>query len=226
MVAGQVHGGGSDVGRRVALRREQLGLSREDVAGRAGVAPQYLRYLEERTASPSLGALTRVARALETTVAELSGAEAAAGRATHPADHTGRTRITELDTDECHRLLGSHHIGRVAVSTPEGPAIVPVNYALLDGAIVFRTAPGAGPSYVRDADETAFEVDHLDETQSVGWSVLVVGATRQLTAEDEVERAAEAVGEGPWEPDRRALWVRLRPARVTGRRAVLVHDVR
>ncbi|WP_165956071.1 helix-turn-helix domain-containing protein, partial [Streptomyces hainanensis] len=125
----------TDVGRRVALRREQLGLSREEVAGRAGVAPQYLRYLEEHPASPSVASLTRVARALGTTVAELSGGPAAAGA----ASAGGGGEAVSLDPEACYELVAAHSVGRIAVRTADGPAIVPVGYAVVDGAIVFQT---------------------------------------------------------------------------------------
>ncbi|RKN11978.1 helix-turn-helix domain-containing protein [Streptomyces radicis] len=225
-MAERARGRGSDVGRRIALRREQLGLSREDVAGRAGMAPQYLRYLEERLSSPGGNALSRLARALDTTVAELRGGEAHHAPGAKPA----RPRVTELGPAECHRLVAAHHIGRVAAATPQGPAIVPVVYAVVGGAIVFRATPGTGASAAGDADETAFEVDHLDEDATAGWSVLLVGRARRITDPGEGERLAERVAErlrergaagGPWAPERDAVWVRLRPARVTGWRARL-----
>lgn len=60
-------------------------------------------------------------------------------------------------------------------SDPDGhPAVVPVNYDVIDGAIVFRTAPGSVTASVVD-EEVAFEVDRVDEARSMGWSVLAVG---------------------------------------------------
>ncbi|WP_326599152.1 helix-turn-helix domain-containing protein [Streptomyces sp. NBC_01803] len=214
---GHVHNHRSDVGRRVASRREQLGLSREDVAGRAGVAPQYLRYLEERPSSPSVASLTRVARALETSVAELTGAEAPVVSG-NPPPHG---EMVKLAPDECYDLVALHAVGRVAVTTPEGPAIIPVNYGLVDGAVAFRTMPGAGPSFAPDAAETPFEVDALDEAQGVGWSVLLVGPAREVTDPAEIARLAEATPTEPWAPGDRDLWVRLRPSRATGLRVYL-----
>ncbi|MGK5533764.1 helix-turn-helix domain-containing protein [Streptomyces sp. URMC 129] len=211
------HNHRSDVGRRVALRREQLGLSRDEVAARAGVAPQYLRYLEERPASPSVASLARVARALEISVAELTGAERPVG-STCPPPHG---EMVELDPDECYELVAAHSVGRVAVTGPGGPAIVPVSYGLVEGAVVFRTMPGAGPSHAADAEETAFEVDALDEAQGAGWSVLLVGPARRVTDPAEVARLAQEVPAGPWASGDRDLWVRLRPVRATGRRVRL-----
>lgn len=220
----------TDVGRRIALRREQLGLERGEVAERAGVAPEYLRYLEERPASPSYASLTRVARALDTTVAELAGGPRPGGTA--PPEVSHRDGLRELDEDACWELLAEHSVGRVAVATDGGPAIVPVNYAVDGRTLVYRTAPDASPARAVEADELAFEVDHLDEAQRIGWSVLVVGRARRLTDPEEVRSLAERLtgpdgdraggGPEPWAGGTRDLWVRLAPGRVTGRRVTLV----
>jgi nitroimidazol reductase NimA-like FMN-containing flavoprotein (pyridoxamine 5'-phosphate oxidase superfamily)/DNA-binding XRE family transcriptional regulator len=209
----------SDVGRRVTLRREQLGLSREDVAERAGVAPEYLRYLEEQPASPSLPSLTRVARALQCTVAELSGVQTPSAAST-PAAELGEP--TELSTAECYELLAAHTVGRIAVETPDGPAIVPVNYTYVEDedAVVFRTSPGATPSFA-EGEEVAFEVDRLDEAQRVGWSVMVAGQAERVTDPASVERLAARAHAEPWAGGERPLWVRVRAERVSGRRVPL-----
>ncbi|HTT87730.1 MAG TPA: helix-turn-helix domain-containing protein, partial [Acidimicrobiales bacterium] len=64
-----------DLGRRVAERRGELGLSVDVVARRAGMDPDYLAHLE-RSPSPQLSraALWRLAGALETTTETLTGA--------------------------------------------------------------------------------------------------------------------------------------------------------
>ncbi|MEN8652701.1 pyridoxamine 5'-phosphate oxidase family protein [Streptomyces sp. 21So2-11] len=206
---------GSDIGRRVSARREQLGLSREDVAERAGSAPGYLQYVEERSANPGIGFLLRLANALETTVAQLSGESVdlppGTGRAAyHP-------ELLELSGDECRALLGTHGVGRVAVTSPEGPAIVPVNYLVAEGDVAFRTAPGAVPAAAAGT-EVAFEVDHIDDAMSQGWSVLVVGDARMVTDPDAAHVLDELARTTPWAGGDRALWVRVTPVRVTGRR--------
>ncbi|GAB2913672.1 helix-turn-helix domain-containing protein [Streptomyces mayteni] len=200
----------TDVGRRVALRREQLGLSREEVAGRAGVAPQYLRYLEEQPASPSVASLTRVARALDTTVAELSGGPPAA-----PGGGGGGEAVS-LDPEACYELVAAHSVGRIAVRTAAGPVIEPVGYAVVDGAIVFRAG------LLEDGERLAFEVDSIDEAQGVGWSVQAAGPVAEITDDAERERAAAVAADESWSPgDGRDRWFRLVPGRLTGRRVPL-----
>ena len=49
--------------------------------------------------------------------------------------------IVEMTAEECLELLHGGVVGRVAMCTPMGPRIVPVNYAMYDDAIVFRTIP-------------------------------------------------------------------------------------
>ncbi|WP_236238776.1 pyridoxamine 5'-phosphate oxidase family protein [Streptomyces sp. CC228A] len=212
-----------DIGRRVAARREQLGLSREEVALRAGSAPGYIQYLEEQTATPGMGFLLRLADALETTVVALTGGTADLTPGTgHAAYHP---ELVELGAEEAWELLGSHGVGRVAVTSPEGPAILPVNYLVSGREVAFRTQPGSAPSRAAraGAGDVAFEVDHIDDLFSQGWSVLLVGPAREVTGADEVRVLEEAAYTTPWAGGERDLWVAVAPRRVTGRRIRVHH---
>ncbi|WP_406126997.1 helix-turn-helix domain-containing protein [Streptomyces sp. NBC_00989] len=208
-----------DLGRRLAARRAQLGLSRPETANRADMAPSYLKHLEEHPgAAPNRGALLRLAAVLETTLSHLSGG------ADHlppgPEQAAPSAEFTELNTGECRSLLGTHGVGRIAVSTASGPVVVPVNYSVVDGAIVFRTAAGSTPSLAAD-HPVAFEVDRIDDAFSRGWSVLVRGRARRVTDPDEACRLAAGAHSGPWPGGGRELWVRVEPETVTGRRITL-----
>ncbi|MFD8862999.1 helix-turn-helix domain-containing protein [Streptomyces sp. NPDC059590] len=212
-------GGGGDIGRRVALRRERLGLSREDVAGRAGTSPSYLRYLEESPADPGTGFLLRLAAALDTSAAELRGG--GVGLPPGLAQAGSRPDLVELTPRECYDLLSTHGVGRISVSTSKGPSILPVNYSVMDDAVVFRTAPDASPAAAAGA-EVAFEVDHIDEALSEGWSVLVVGRAQRVTDPEAIRRVAADAYSKPWPGGSRELCLRIDPTRVTGRR-IRVH---
>ncbi|MFC6064148.1 pyridoxamine 5'-phosphate oxidase family protein [Streptomyces ochraceiscleroticus] len=205
---------GSDFGRRVAHERQRLGLSRAEVADRAGVAESYLAYLEQQPADPASATVLSLAAALETTPDVLRGADAelapGGGRAArHP-------RLRELEPEECLRLLSSHGVGRLALSTLEGPQIIPVNYALVDDTVVYRTAPGTVTAGAV-GNLAAFQVDHIDEAMSRGWSVLVVGPARHVTGPAADELAARAPSL-PWVGGDRPLWVAIKPLRISGRR--------
>ncbi|WP_329138887.1 pyridoxamine 5'-phosphate oxidase family protein [Streptomyces sp. NBC_01476] len=205
-----------DVGRRLAQRREQLSLTRTQAAERAGVDPGYLEYVEEQPgASPGAEFLLRMADALDTTLSHLRGGD------TGLPPGTGRAarnpRFTELDAAECRALMADHGVGRIGVRTPEGPAIVPVNYDVVDGAVVFRTAPGSAPSLAA-GHETAFEVDRIDDALSRGWSVLVTGPAARVTDPETVRHLTARAYTTPWAGGERDEWIRLEPARVSGRR--------
>ncbi|WP_149181944.1 pyridoxamine 5'-phosphate oxidase family protein [Streptomyces sp. TRM49041] len=209
-----------DIGRRVAARREQLGLSREDVALRAGSAPGYIQYLEEQTAAPGMGFMLRLADALETTVVALTGGmEGTPPGAGHAAYHP---ELVELGPEECWRLLGSHGVGRVAVTTHEGPAILPVNYLVSGREVAFRTSPESIPAKATSG-EVAFEVDHIDDAFSQGWSVLLVGAGRTVTEPDDVRALEQQAYSAPWAGGERDMWMAIAPDRVTGRRILVRH---
>ncbi|MFF4487825.1 helix-turn-helix domain-containing protein [Streptomyces sp. NPDC001544] len=205
-----------DLGRRIERRRRELGLTREEVAFRAGMAPGYLAHLEEHsTAAPDSGTLLRLAGALRTSLTELGG-----GHIDLPPGigHAARApRLSELGEQECRRLLSTHGVGRLAVSTEEAPVVVPVNYSVVDDAIVFRTQPGS-VSIRGLGHEVAFEVDRVDDALSQGWSVLVRGPAETVTDPETVRRLAERVYTTPWAGGERDVWVRIEITALTGRR--------
>ncbi|WP_405764877.1 DUF1918 domain-containing protein [Streptomyces sp. NBC_00080] len=209
-------GNPGDIGRRVAVERGRQRLSREETARRARMAPGYLAYLEEQPSDPSVGALIRLADALGTTVAALRGGgiDLPSGRGQavpHP-------QLRDLGPDECRGLLSTHGVGRLAVSAPDGrPAVVPVNYEVVDDTVVFRTAPDSLPA-AAVGTEVAFEVDQVDEALSQGWSVLAVGPAGVITDPDTVRRLTERAHTTPWPGGEREMWVSIRPTSVTGRR--------
>ena len=133
--------------------------------------------------------------------------------------------IEELDEAESLRLISAGGIGRIAYQSRFGPAVLPVNYTLHDGAIVFRTARHsaldedlqtgiAGGDYL-----VAFEIDDIDMAGQMGWSVLIQGPAHHVTGPE--RDAAFAACAEPWAPGNRELLVRIRPSHVFGRRISL-----
>ena len=117
------------------------------------------------------------------------------------------------------RVLESD-IGRVGLSVGAMPAIFPVNYAVIDGAIVFRTAPGSKMSAASRSNVVAFEVDDYDRNERTGWSVLVVGPAEVV---HDVGMTFKVIDHGlePWAgPTERTAVVRIWPEFVSGRRIV------
>jgi nitroimidazol reductase NimA-like FMN-containing flavoprotein (pyridoxamine 5'-phosphate oxidase superfamily) len=63
----------------------------------------------------------------------------------------------------------------------------------------------------------AFEIDDFDVRERRGWSVLIQGPAHHVESEAEREAAARA-GVQPWAGGERALFIRIVPTRITGRR--------
>ncbi|MER7045070.1 helix-turn-helix domain-containing protein [Streptomyces jumonjinensis] len=208
----------TDIGRRITTRREALGLSRQELAERSGTATNYIDYLEDRESAPGIGVMLRIADALQTTVPELTG-----GTVDRPQGRGSALRdasLRELGEDECRALLSQGGVGRVALIASDGPAVVPVNYLLADDEIVYRTAPDTVPASAAEAAEVAFEVDHIDDTFSQGWSVLVVGEARRITDPDTIRELEPKARGLAWAGGERPLWLAISPRRITGRRIV------
>ncbi|WP_329567739.1 helix-turn-helix domain-containing protein [Streptomyces sp. NBC_01361] len=212
-------GAQGDIGRRIAQRRQELGLTREETAARAGTAPAYIQYLEEKsTAMPSMTVLIRLADALDVRLSALRGGDVdlppGIGRAArHP-------ELTELSVEECWTRLSTHGVGRVAINGPAGPFIVPLNYSVVDGTIAYRTAPDATPA-TAVGTHVAFEVDHIDEALSQGWSVLLQGQARAVSDADTVRRLNALAYSDPWAGGERDMWIRIDPDSISGRRIVV-----
>jgi nitroimidazol reductase NimA-like FMN-containing flavoprotein (pyridoxamine 5'-phosphate oxidase superfamily) len=114
-------------------------------------------------------------------------------------------------------LLSGESVGRVGVSIGALPAILPVNYAMLDDGIVFRTSPGTKLTAAVQEAIVAFEVDHGDENTRTGWSVLVVGRAHRISDGDMLARA-RALELRPWAAGDHDHFVRISLDVVTGRR--------
>lgn len=124
----------------------------------------------------------------------------------------------ELEVEECRRLLQGGVVGRVAVTTPSGPHILPVNYSVVDDAIVFRTTPySVLGTYGREA-QLALEVDYFDYENHKGWSVLARGRAKVVSDAAEIRRIREQWEPRPWADGARNLYFVLRWTDLTGRR--------
>lgn len=135
-----------------------------------------------------------------------------------------RTAPVDLDEDTCLQLIATQHLGRVAVNDEDGPVVFPVNYLLDRDSVVFRTDEGTKLDAAVRGAQAAFEVDHVDEPNGIGWSVLVRGTVTEVTELAELERL-RALPLTPFVAGTKGHYVRVRPAAVTGRRTGLPSDV-
>ncbi|WP_086825018.1 pyridoxamine 5'-phosphate oxidase family protein [Allokutzneria sp. NRRL B-24872] len=122
-----------------------------------------------------------------------------------------------LGTEECLRLLGTAQLGRIAYTDQALPAVVPVNFVLHDGSVVFRTGHGGKlAAAVRNA-VVAFEVDDVDATLRTGWSVTAVGYAR-VVREPAERDALLALGLRAWAPGEHPVFFVIVPGILHGRR--------
>ena len=100
-----------------------------------------------------------------------------------------RTVFEELDREDCLGLLQDEPVGRVALTSRALPVVLPVNFAMLDGDIVWRSAQGTKLNDASAGFVVAFEVDHYEPDHKRGWSVMIQGLAHVITEPDELERA-------------------------------------
>ncbi len=132
-----------------------------------------------------------------------------------PTDHGG---LTVLSLDECNQLLGSQDIGRIAFITAGEPLILPVNYRMHDGHIVFRTTTGEKLDAARNAASVGFEIDDWNSEDQSGWSVIVSGTAQDVEDPDEIAKLRQ-LGLRAWaDVVVRNNWVRIIPNEISGRR--------
>jgi len=124
----------------------------------------------------------------------------------------------DLSTTECEELLHAGLVGRVAACTPNGPHIVPVNYSVVDDAIVLRTTPYSLLGSQANGTVLALEVDQFDYEYHRGWSVVARGRAKVVVDAAELEHIRETWNPSSWAAGGRTLYLRLRWTELTGRR--------
>ena len=128
-------------------------------------------------------------------------------------------RVNLLTTAECRELLDRHHFGRLGLMNYVGvfPSIIPVNYLLDEDKIVIRTDAGSKLNAALRGAPVAFEVDGVDETRQVGWSVVVRGHAEEVTDEDKLAKLRQTPLLA-WHPGPNPRFVQINARQVSGRR--------
>jgi nitroimidazol reductase NimA-like FMN-containing flavoprotein (pyridoxamine 5'-phosphate oxidase superfamily) len=128
--------------------------------------------------------------------------------------------LHELTALECESLLRSHNVGRVAVSTPTGPHIIPLNYSVIEGenVIIVRTSPySVLGTYGRDTT-LALQIDGFDHERELGWSVQARGRASVVEDYAEIAHIHQGRHTPPWAGGSRSQYMRLPWNELTGRR--------
>jgi nitroimidazol reductase NimA-like FMN-containing flavoprotein (pyridoxamine 5'-phosphate oxidase superfamily) len=135
----------------------------------------------------------------------------------------GEAMTEELNEATCLELISPGGVGRLAYAGRSGLVVIPVNYRLHEKTIVFRTAHGSPMDEdlrtgIADAEyRVAFEIDEVDLQAHEGWSVLIQGSAHHVESPEERASVA-ATGVEPWPGGDKELFLRITPARITGRR--------
>ena len=130
----------------------------------------------------------------------------------------GTVQFEEIAPEECLTLLGLAYVGRIGVSVHALPVILPVNYVMHDGDVVFRVSSGTKLAAATAGTVVAFEVDHHDPHGMRGWSVLLQGRAEEILDPGEVAQA-RMLPLHSWALDGTAdHFVRIRPTMISGRR--------
>jgi len=122
----------------------------------------------------------------------------------------------DLLEDVCWGLLSRSTFGRVVFCQDGEPGALPVNCAVSNRTIVFRTSAETTFFEFSHGSRIAFEVDHTDQIAESGWSVLVRGTLHEVTDADEIDLLAD-LPVHPWAPGIRDRWMRIVPDNVAGR---------
>ncbi|MGV0636310.1 pyridoxamine 5'-phosphate oxidase family protein [Mycolicibacillus trivialis] len=123
--------------------------------------------------------------------------------------------IAILPVGECWNLLATVSLGRLVTSVEDQLDIFPVNFAVQNRTVLFRTAEGTKLVSATINSRVLFEADNYNPAE--GWSVVVRGMAQVLRSADEIREARDAPL-WPWTPWLKQNYVRILPTTVTGRR--------
>jgi uncharacterized protein len=130
---------------------------------------------------------------------------------------TSPDALERLSAGECLRLLASVPVGRIVYTRRALPAVELVNFALDGGDIVIRTDPGGKLAAAMQHTVVAFEADEWDAARRSGWSVTVVGQSREVTDPADIAWL-RTIGLRPWVMGEKEYFIRITPGLLNGRR--------
>ena len=128
----------------------------------------------------------------------------------------GSSHFRELTRSECEERLQEHVVGRVGFCGAAGPLILPVNYRVHTGQVVFRTSAYGMLAELRRRTPVAFEIDGIDEPAETGWDVLGRGTAEAVT-HDRVLTELWGSGPIPWAKGTRNMFIAITLTSLTGR---------
>lgn len=130
-----------------------------------------------------------------------------------------KSGLEVLSEGESLELLASAAVGRIVYSDRALPFVVPVNFVLDGMDIVIRTSIRSGLISNAPGHVVAFEVDSINPSDKVGWSVVVTGRAQLVDDPADIERL-DVLDLQSWLPAPTDRYLRMRADVVSGRRVV------
>ncbi|MBU8828123.1 pyridoxamine 5'-phosphate oxidase family protein [Mycolicibacterium goodii] len=122
--------------------------------------------------------------------------------------------VSVLSEEESWRLLASVPIGRFVTTIGTRLEIFPVNFAVQDRTVLFRTAEGTKLITAIMSDRVLFEAD--GHTVTDGWSVILRGTAELLQTAEDIA-VAERTHLMSWTSPAKRRYVRITPKEISGR---------
>ena len=127
-----------------------------------------------------------------------------------------QAHLQTLTREECLELLEQVVVGRIGYVTDGIAIILPVNFTVRDGDIVFCTAKGSTLTWLSLRGHLSFQADESRWADREGWSVLVHGVAREVTDPSELEILRRGAPSS-WLRSPAEHWVRIRIEAISGR---------
>lgn len=124
------------------------------------------------------------------------------------------TGVEHLAKAQCWELLKGQVVGRLGVVFAGHPEIFPVNYAVQNGSVVFRTAAGTKLSASMPNAQVVFEIDGYDPHAEQAWSVILRGSAQEVAARAE----PDGLPLQPWQAGAKNHFIRINAQHLSGRR--------
>lgn len=126
-------------------------------------------------------------------------------------------RLVAIAEEECWRLAASRPFGHLGVVVDGQPEVFPMDHRVVDRTLLVRTEDGTKLRAAAGA-RVGYEVDDVDDATRGGWSVMVAGYADEVF--DLTDLAPIDDADVPLWTGGPVHWLRIVPARVTGRRLV------
>lgn len=166
-----------EVGQRVRLARFRRDMTLKEVAARAGMSATHISEIERGRTSPTIGALQRIAKALDERPARFVEERSTNGATVVRSDQ--RDRMLTCDCDGCtvsfQRLTGASpwsttHVAKLTAAPGETCSLPAVGgeVVILCTIGMFRITVGDESHVLRDGDTIHFPTDRGYSTENIG----------------------------------------------------------